>query len=129
VTEQTPKITPQPKPPSRLVAQTARVRDGKRAEFAFKRAVWDRDEGRCRACGCRCVRTLSLHPRRGDAHHFRRRGHRPTRFDPRNGLLLCAEDHERVTTHRLDIYATEMFVVGSVAYFDMSGPLHFVHSA
>lgn len=117
-----------PKPETRLERRTHRDRTGRQREAALKRAVWDRDEGRCRVCGVRCLRLLTLHPRRGEVHHGRPRAHRATRFDVRNGLLLCAADHERVTTHRIEIVAKHRFVIEGVAYFDMSGPLHFVHA-
>ena len=110
-----------PKPTSRLAQRTARLRDDRLAEAAFKRAVWTRDEGTCRICGCRCLRTLALHPRRGEVHHVKPRAYRATRFDVRNGLLLCAADHERVTRHQMELYATGVFIVNGVSYQDFSG--------
>jgi|SRR3990167_4433218 len=115
-----------PKPETRLAERTRRTREDKRAELAFLRAVWDRDEGRCRVCGCRCVRTLSLHPRRGDVHHLYGRTVRALRFDPRAAILVCAKDHEALTQHRLSMWGSQHFDGAGRVYLDGSGPLRFV---
>jgi hypothetical protein len=50
--------------------------------------------------------------RRGEGHHIAGRADRAVRFDPRNRLLVCALDHERLELNKLFILATakQMFV-------------------
>jgi 5-methylcytosine-specific restriction endonuclease McrA len=71
-----------------------------KAARAFRDAVWDRDEGRCRHCGVWCVRT----PREaggwddiGHVHHLRGRNVAPKdRYNPDRAVLLCAKCHRAV---------------------------------
>lgn len=89
-----------PKPETRLERRARRDRTGRQRDVVLKRAVWDRDEGRCRVCGVRCLRLLTLHPRRGEVHHLEGRL-RLTRYEPRCAILVCATCHEKLTRHRL----------------------------
>ena len=114
-----------PKPTSRLAQRTARLREDQRAEQAFKRAVWDRDEGKCRVCSVRCLRVLTLHPRRGEVHHLEGR-HRLTRYEPRCAILVCAVCHERLTHHRIRVWAgRRWFTEEGTSLIDADAPLTF----
>ena len=97
---------PCPKP-SRL-ARLERVRSSKaedtRKLAAFRRAVWARDEGKCRVCGVRCLRTLTLDPKRGEVHHLRGRNVAPEdRYTVSKAVLLCAVHHEQAQRHKVTI--------------------------
>lgn len=52
------------------------------------------------------IKTLELMPKRGEVHHLESRGNLSVRYDSRNGILLCAVDHEHVERHRLTISGT-----------------------
>ena len=110
---------------TRLEAQVSADRTDALAERAFRAAVWKRDQGKCRVCGCRVVRTLTVTPKRGDVHHIAPRAVRAVRFDPRNGLLVCAMDHERLQQHRLHMYASSLFWVNNKEYVDAGGHIMF----
>lgn len=121
----------QPKGPSRLDQVEADDKAKQKADAAFRKAVWKRDEGRCRACGKRVERSLALMPTRGEVHHIAKRSKEPGLLtDPRNGVLLCARDHERVERHQLVIVATgaSTFTVGSGVFINAEGALRFVES-
>lgn len=122
-------FSPQPKGVSRLEQKILR----ERAEFLqrehWKRAVWDRDEGKCRSCGVRCVKVRELHPRRGECHHVEPRANRATRWNLRNGLLVCAGCHQRITgavNDKLVIQGDHYFTVGGQRYLDASWPVRFM---
>lgn len=61
-----------------------------------------RDKFICRACGCRCVKSLTLQPRRWERHHILgRRGKNPHQTDRIVGL--CFRDHDRITRNLLSV--------------------------
>jgi hypothetical protein len=81
----------------------------------WKRQIWLRDEGKCRCCSVKVIKTLKLQPTRGEAHHIIGRANRSTRYDTRNGLLLCRTCHDRVTgavNDRLFLHGTAWFTNG-----------------
>lgn len=112
---------PIPKGPSRLDVKEAKAVDESKAEARWKKTVWARDKGRCRCCKTRVEKTIELIPERGEVHHVKGREHKPTRWDPRNGLLLCKRDHDRVTgavNDKLVIIATKFFTIAGAKYID-----------
>jgi 5-methylcytosine-specific restriction endonuclease McrA len=83
-----------PKPRRRLVdrVKEKRARDVK-AE-AFRKAVWKRDEGKCRHCGREVIHTLELVPNAGHVHHRRGRNVAPEdKYNVARALLLCGICH------------------------------------
>jgi hypothetical protein len=114
---------------SRLDEKTTSDKDDARQLEAFRRAVVQRDRGRCRVCGCRTVKTLALDPKWREVHHLISRTNPVTRYDPRNGITVCHADHRRLTSHRLFVVGTasEMFQAGKVPkwYLNADGPLQF----
>lgn len=93
-----------PKPPSRLVDRAAKRRDDEQRLREFRDAVWRRDEGKCRMCGRKVVKTLSLVPERGEVHHLRGRNVTPEdRYNVKRAVLLCAADHQRVQRHEASL--------------------------
>jgi hypothetical protein len=127
--QHTRRATPKHALVSRLDTKTAADKDDARQLEAFRRAVVQRDRGRCRVCGCRTVKTLALEPRRREVHHLISRTNPVTRYDPRNGITVCHLDHRRLTGHRLFVIgkASEMFQAGKVPkwYLDANCPLQF----
>lgn len=114
--------------PSRLQVKAAKVKDESKDEKRWRREVWKRDAGKCRWCG-RAVRTcLELAVDRGEVHHVSGRVVHAIRWDRRNGLLLCAADHERLTgkvNEKFLIHSKYTFSVDSIAYINADKPLHF----
>jgi predicted restriction endonuclease len=119
------KRRPNAKPRSRLEEKVALQRDTSRLDIGFRLAVWRRDQGRCRVCGVKVKRTLELDPVRGEVHHIRRREHMATRFDARNGLLVCLTCHSQFKARTLDVIgkATDMFTLEGRKYLNADRPL------
>ena len=120
---------PQPKPLSRLEQKVLRERHDDRLREQWKRAIWDRDQGICRCCGVQCVKGRELHPRRGECHHLEGRANRVTRWDTRNGCLVCNSCHERITgsvNAKLVIQGLHYFTVDNRRYLNAAFPLQFV---
>lgn len=85
----------------------------------FRALVWARDKGCCRWCGRKVRKCLDLVPDRGEVHHLAGRVIAAIRFDRRNGLLLDAACHERVTGKVAEkhlIVASKTYTVDGVAY-------------
>lgn len=68
-------------------------------EEAFKAAVWDRDKGISRASD-KPLKRAHLNPAKcGHVHHRRKRSTAPAeKYDPKNGVLLSALEHELAET-------------------------------
>jgi hypothetical protein len=118
---------PQPKGPTRLQETKADTKVSKVDEQAFKAAVWKRDKSRCRCCGRKVIKTLARVPNRGEVNHIHGRG-KDLRFEDRAALLLCLEDHERVTgkvNEKLVIVPTKTFTVRTETYTDARAPVLF----
>jgi hypothetical protein len=114
--------------PSRLQVKAAKVKDESKQEAVWKKAIWKRDEGKCRWCHRVCRQCLDLAPDRGECHHVSGRVVREIRWDRRNGLLLCAACHERVTgkvAERFLIHSRYTFTVDGIAYINADRSLHF----
>lgn len=87
-------FAPQPKPQRRVVDRIAEKRALEAKGRAFRKAVWERDEGCCRHCGRVVIKTLEHVPNRGEVHHRRGRNVTPeNRFNVDEAVLLCLEDH------------------------------------
>lgn len=102
--------------------------DERKAEAAWKKAVWTRDRGHCRWCRRVCRQCLDLAADRGEVHHVSGRVVRALRWDRRNGLLLCAACHERVTgrvAEKVLMHSRHTFTVDGVRYLDADRPVHF----
>ncbi len=84
---------------TRLDARTDDERDDKAAERAWRKAVIARDGHVCRCCERKVVQQLALAANRLEVHHVAPRADQAVRWDPRNGIVLCAECHEKVTPH------------------------------
>lgn len=103
--------------PTRLdEAEDARKLDERRME-TWKKAVRLRDKNRCRACGCKVIVTLKLQANQAHCHHIKTRQHRPTRYDRRNGVLLCRKDHQRVERNEL-VIAGVFFELDGLTYLN-----------
>lgn len=93
-----------PKPTPRLVDRMAKKRDDEQRLREFREAVWRRDEGKCRMCGRKVVKTLALVPERGEVHHLRGRRVAPEdRYNVKRAVLLCLEDHGRIQRHEASL--------------------------
>jgi hypothetical protein len=100
--------------PSRLQAKAERAKADGKAEKG-----WIRDHGCCRWCKRKVAKTLSLVPERGEVHHVSGRVVKEIRWDRRNGLLVCAACHERLTgkvAEKFVLIPTRTFTVEGVAY-------------
>lgn len=114
--------------PSRLQVKVANAKDERKEEAAWKTAVWKRDGGKCRWCRREVRRCLDLVPDRGEVHHVSGRVVREIRWDRRNGALLCAACHERVTgkvAEKHVIESTHTFAVDGIAYINADKPVKF----
>ena len=118
--------------PSRLQVKVAHAKDERKDEAAWKTAIWKRDGGQCRWCRRECVRRRDLAPERGDCHHVSGRVVREIRWDQRNGILLCASCHERITgkvAEKSVIESRHTFTVDQIAYINADKAVRFVRIA
>lgn len=118
--------------PSRLQKKVADAKDERKEEAAWKNAVWKRDGAKCRWCHRGCRKCLELAPTRGEVHHVSGRVIREIRWDRRNGLLLCATCHERVTGKVAEKHLIESkhtFSIEGVSYINADKPCRFVKIA
>lgn len=123
------RAEPKSKMTSRLAEKTENRKVEKKQERLWREAIWKRDGGKCRWCRRQVVKSLALVPERGECHHVTPREHRVTRWDVRNGVLVCAADHERLTGavggEKAIIVAGRTFSIEGREYPDASGPLNF----
>lgn len=102
---------PCPKGKTRLELVEAERKLTTVSDKAFRDAVWTHDKARCRCCGRKVAKVLSLVPERGEVHHVCGRTG-DLRFEPKCALLLCKKCHERVTgrvNDKLVIVASKTF--------------------
>jgi hypothetical protein len=114
--------------PSRLQRKVADAKDERKEEAAWKKAIWSRDDGVCRWCHRAVRRCLELVPDRGECHHVSGRVVRDIRWDRRNGLLVCAACHERLTgkvAEKHVITSKHTFTVDGIAYINADKPVRF----
>lgn len=116
---------PLPKGKSRLDEAEAATKADEQLLEAWRKAVKARDGNRCRCCKRKVIVTLKLQASRAECHHLTGRVHKPTRYDVRNGILLCASCHQRVERNELQITGTLQFRIGPREYLDASGPVTF----
>jgi len=96
------KPIPQPKPSARLADRIQYKKQREEQARVFKAAVWSRDKNRCVVCHKVVKRTLGLDPLRGEVHHLRGRHVDPAaRFDPNRAVLVCLQDHLRLTRREI----------------------------
>lgn len=90
-------------------------------EKAFRKAVIDRDGYRCRCCGRKVIKTLSLVPERLEVHHIHGRVGELA-FEDKCALVTCAECHQKITgkvnEHRVIIIPTQTFLLRGQALCD-----------
>lgn len=113
-----------PKPESRLHTRIERNKSNYRRERIFKADVWARDHGQCRSCEAKVIRCVEINPKRGEVHHLESRLNHAVRYDPRNGVLLCAICHEDVERCRT-VITGQRFTWEGRRYLDAAGPLKF----
>ena len=86
-----------PKVRTRVADRVAYKQQRERSESAFRAAVWKRDDAKCRLCGRKVKRTLTVCAEQGHVHHLRGRNVAPEdRTNPKAAILLCALCHEGV---------------------------------
>lgn len=96
--------------PTRLDEKTADDKDEKKAEQRWRKGCIKRDGKICRHCGCVVVVQLELAGNRLEIHHVTGRADQATRWDVRNGLVLCQACHSKVTRHLLFILQIARFL-------------------
>lgn len=118
---------PIPKGKSRLEES----RDDKKltvvTERDFKHDVWTRDDGHCRCCGRKVIKTLARVDERGEVHHIHGRTG-DLRFEARAAVLVCCKCHERLTgrvNDRLGIMASKTFTTTQGTFMDARSTLRF----
>lgn len=90
VDRQPRKAVPKPRP--EVLDKFADKREQAKKDREFRATVWKLDDGKCRACGRKCVKCLEAVPNRGEVHHLGgRRGDR--RCDVTRAVLLCLFHH------------------------------------
>ena len=95
-------IYPQSKPRARVFDRAAYRLALEAKARAFRRAVWERDNGRCRACNRLVRKTMALVPERGEVHHRRGRNVAPQdRYNVKQAVLLCYRCHHDPSVIRL----------------------------
>jgi hypothetical protein len=97
-------------------------------EKKFKTSVWHRDRNRCRCCGRKVIKTITVTAERGEVHHIHgRRG--DLRFEPRAACLICLSCHQRVTgkvnANRLFVVASKTFTTTHGIFTDATFPITF----
>lgn len=116
-----------PKGPTRLEAKVEAKKLVVIDEKEFRRQVWVRDKSKCRCCGRKVVKVLTLAPERGECHHVHgRRGE--LQFEVRAALLLCLTCHQRCTGKigdKLVIVPTQTFTIRTNTYTDATFPVSF----
>jgi len=111
--------TPKGAIPTQLEEKSAADAADARGLEHFRRDVRERDKGRCRVCKRKTKKTLRLDPLRGEAAHIERRSTKAVRYDRRNGLHMCLEDHQRFDRHELRIApSARTFEVNGKTYID-----------
>jgi hypothetical protein len=117
--------------PTSLDTKTASDKDDAKLLEQFKKAVAFRDRGRCRVCGRKTIATVELVANRREIHHLRPRSCKVTRYDRRNGVVVCHVHHTQLTRHQLFVVqiAALMFQVGrgitAKSYLNSDAPLTF----
>lgn len=114
--------------PSRLQVKTAKAKDESKEEARWKREVWKRDDGQCRWCRRDVRKCLELVADRGECHHVSGRVVKEIRWDRRNGLLLCATCHERITgkvAEKHVVTSKHTFAVDGIAYINADKAVRF----
>lgn len=114
--------------PTRLEEKEAKRKDETKAEQKWRAAIWRRDAGKCRWCRRHVAKTIELVAERGECHHIVGRANPDTRWEPRNGVLLCLSCHERITgkvNEKHIVVAAETYAIEGVEYPDGSKPVHF----
>jgi len=113
----TRRATPKAELATRLDTKVAHDKDDAKLLREWARYVRLRDQGKCRVCGVQTIQTLELVPNRCEVHHVVSRTCVVTRYDVRNGVVLCATHHQAVTRHELFPVgaAADMFTVGRTA--------------
>lgn len=110
-----------------IANKTARLLDERKLR-AWAFAVKDRDHWRDRKTGRRVLRTISLDPDRGEAHHVITRDDWTVRYDIRNGICLSLATHDAVTRGQLVIEGTAWFSIDGARYIDATAPVIFVRT-
>lgn len=117
---------------SRTADRKADDKQARKHEATFIEAVRRLDKWTCRCCRRKVVKTIEHVWNRAEVHHLERRATLDTRYDVRNGVLLCLEDHERVTgtigKSKLVIVPSRFFVLNGKRYGDARKRLHFEES-
>lgn len=122
---------PCPKPSSRLQEGKAEKKLTLLDERKFKTEVWLRDGGCCRKCGRKVLKTIGRDVARGEVHHVHGRTG-DLRFESRCALLLCLEDHERVTgrvAEKWHVVGTKFITVAGAKCIDARAKVTFVRAA
>ena len=123
---------PQPKGASRLQVKAEAIKDERKEEAAWKKAVWKRDAGKCRWCHRAVIKCLETAPERGECHHVSGKVVKAIRWDRRNGLLVCATCHERLTGKVAEKHVIESkhtFTADDVRYINADKAVRFVRVA
>lgn len=126
-----PRATAKHAIPSRLAEKTADDRDEKRDERLWRKGCIKRDGKVCRCCQRVVVVQLELAPNRLEVHHVAGRADQTVRWDVRNGIVLCAECHGKITERRLWILqaARYLFRVGQQTYINAAKAVTFSKKA
>jgi hypothetical protein len=96
---------------SRLRDRTAEDKANEKKDEQFRRDIYRLDNGVCRCCGRKVTRKLDRVVDRAEVHHVSGKVG-DLRWDVRNGILLDAECHEKVTgrvNERLAIVGSKFF--------------------
>lgn len=108
-----------PKPVPRLVTRLERDQEFDRAWSALCRYVDERDRYRCRVCGRRLLRTLSLCATRLERHHLESRALMPSlRLEPKNVICVCAECHGKLTRHEIEPTGPDRFTTAAGSFLN-----------
>lgn len=96
---------------SRLEDRTAEDKENEKKDEKFRRDIYRLDKGVCRCCGRKVERKIDRVVDQAQVHHVHGRIG-DLRWELRNGILLCASCHERVTgkvNDRLQIIGTKFY--------------------
>jgi 5-methylcytosine-specific restriction endonuclease McrA len=110
----------------RVIDTDAEKKEDDKRLLELRQIVWKRDEGKCRACKKRVIKSLEASPKRGEVAHIRSRRFAATRYEPRNCFLACYVCHALVDQHLLVVVGTATFEIDGAKYINANEKLEFI---
>ena len=121
-----PQAIPKTGKAQRILETDAEKKADDKQLLELRKIVWARDEGKCRACKKRVMKSLEVSAKRWEVAHIRSRRFAATRYEPKNCFLACHVCHALVDQHLLVIVGTATFDVDGQKLIDADQKLEFI---